>query len=89
MLIYLYLSSSKLMAWKKATRRGKHSCYPTSSPPNEVHHRLLEIQSKIAVAKDNSEQQEFITRAVRLLYPFQPREKQVDCCNGCYIGKNI
>ena len=80
MLTYLYLFSSKLMAWKKATRRGKHSCYPTSSPPqNEVHHRLLEIQSKIAVAKDNSEQQELITSAVKLLYLFQPREKQVDC----------
>ena len=42
------------MAWKKTTRRGKHPRYPTSSPPqNEVNHQLLEIQSKIAVAKDN------------------------------------
>ena len=68
------------MAWKKATRRGKHSHYPTSSPPqNEVHHQLREIQLKIPVAKDNSEQRELITSVVRLLYPFQPREKQVDC----------
>jgi hypothetical protein len=43
MLTYLYLFSSKPMAWKKATHRGKHSRYPASSPPqNEVNHRLLE-----------------------------------------------
>src|SRR5712664_2011688 len=74
MLTCLYLSSSKPMAWKKL----RVAANTPATPPVTVHPRLLEIQSRIAVAK-GSEQRELITSAVRLLYPFEPREKQVDC----------
>ena len=50
-------------------------------PPSlfpHVHPRFLEIKLRIAVTK-GSEQRELIASAVRLLYPFVPREKQVDC----------
>lgn len=67
------------MPWKKNTRRGKYTRHPPSSPSDNLHPQLLEIQSRISVAEDSSEQRELITNAVRLLYPFEPREKQVDC----------
>src|SRR4029077_10450119 len=67
------------MPWKKVTRRGKYPRHPPSSPSDNVHPQLLEIQSRIAVAKDSSEQRELIVNAVKLLYPFEPRDKQVDC----------
>ena len=79
MLTYLSLFSSEPMALEKSYAPWQTLLFPSSerSP-----HRLLEIQSKIAVAKDNSEQGELITSAVRLLYPFQPLEKQVDYCDS-------
>ncbi len=78
MLTCLYLSSSKPMAWKKLRVAANTPATLPLPPPVTVHPRLLEIQSRIAVAK-GSEQRELITSAVRLLYPFEPREKQVDC----------
>jgi hypothetical protein len=80
MLTYLYLCGSNPLPRKKETRRGKYPRHPHSSISSDhVHPELLEIQSRIAVTADDSEQRELISSAVRLLYPFEPREKQVDC----------
>jgi len=89
----LYIPSSRPSNGleKKSTRRGKHSRYPTSSPPSEVHHRLLEIQSKIAVANDNSESR---NNEGSLSVPWgcyihssRAKSKWIIVCNGCYMGK--
>jgi hypothetical protein len=77
---YLYLCGSNPMPRKKETRRGKYPRHPHSSISSDnAHPELLEIQSRIAVTADDSEQRELIASAVRLLYLFEPREKQVDC----------
>jgi hypothetical protein len=73
---------------EKETRRGKYSRHPHSSISSDnIHPALLEIQSRIAVTADDSEQRKLIVSAARLLYPFEPREKQVDnwiAFNGCF-----